>query len=107
MYRFPSTKVENITQAGGVVTTPVSQLSDYYYITVTPSAGATGTLSFEARSNSTTPWEVIFDGASPLAIDLSTTNVSFTLDGKFLSDLRITPTAVVGSASVLIQQASQ
>lgn len=107
MYRFPSTQVDNITQAGGIVTTPISQLSDYYYITVIPSTGATGSLSFEARSTPSTPWEVILDGTSPLSIDLSTTDVSFILDGRFLSDLRITPTSVVGSTSVLVQQASQ
>ena len=107
MYRFPSTQVDNITQAGGVITTPISQLSDYYYITVTPSASATGSLSFEARSNPSTPWETLLDGASPLSVDLSTNSLSFILDGRFLSDLRITPSAVVGSASVLVQQASQ
>lgn len=107
MYRFPSTQVDNITQAGGLVTTPISQLSDYYYITVIPSAGATGSLSFEARSTPLTPWEVILNDIAPLSVDLSTTDISFILDGRFLSDLRITPNAVVGSASVLVQQASQ
>jgi hypothetical protein len=107
MYRLPPDQVDNITQTGGVVTTAISQLADYYYITVTPSAGATGSLSFEARSTSSCPWEPIVEGAVPVVADLSTTNISFILDGRFLSDLRITPTDVTGSASVLIQQASQ
>ena len=107
MYRFPPTQVDNVTQVGGVVVTTISQLADYYYITIIPSAGATGSLSFEARSTSFSPWEPIVDGAAPVSVDLTTTDLSFILDGRFLSDLRITPTAVTGSASVLVQQASQ
>jgi hypothetical protein len=83
--------------------------SDHFTITITPSEGATGVIKFSAKTDIDSDVEVIMDVVTSLAkeIDLSSGTQSFIISGYFLTQINTIVTSLVGTYTLIIQQASK
>lgn len=83
--------------------------SDHFTITITPSEGATGVIKFSAKTDIDSDAEAIMDVTTSLAkeIDLSSGTQSFIISGYFLTQINTIVTSLVGTYTLIIQQASK
>lgn len=107
MDRQSNVEVTGLTQASGDTEISVNRLADLHQITIIPSAGATGTLQFDTKVAVNAPYENVKEGVGNMIVDLAENRKTFIIDGYFLTHLKVKPTAVVGSYTVLIQSARQ
>lgn len=106
--RYGLIKLEGLTQVMGDRDQLLNQYADHFMVSITPSSGATGSISFEAKPTVDTDFEDVIDPKTDTAhtIDVGTKQLSLILSGYLLHTLRIKPTSLVGTYSVTIQQAS-
>lgn len=83
--------------------------SDHFTITITPSEGTTGVIKFSAKTDIDSDAEAIMDIMTLLAkaIDLSDGTQSFIISGYFLTQINTIVTSLVGTYTLIIQQASK
>jgi hypothetical protein len=83
--------------------------SDHFTITVVPSEAATGSIKFSAKSDLESDIEAVMDVVTGLAkeIDLSGGTQSFIISGYFLTQINTIVTSLVGTYTLIIQQASK
>lgn len=106
MYKSPNIMSGVFTQATvsqDAVLFLKDTMSDYWQITVIPSAGATGTIGFKVKTHELANWEDAIEADSQVSIDVASNILSFTLEGYFLHSLQPIPTDLVGSYSILVQ----
>lgn len=83
--------------------------SDHFIITITPSEGATGVIKFSAKTDIDSDVEAIMDNVTLTAksIDLVSGTQSFLVSGYFLTQINTIVTSLVGTYTLIIQQASK
>lgn len=105
MIAYPQILTSDLTQVIGTTNISVDGLADSYQITIIPSSGATGTVTFQGRVDKIAPFETIYDstGTSALSIDIASSKLTFVITNLKLESINTIPTSVVGSYSVLVK----
>lgn len=104
--KYDDILTEAFSQADGQVEIALDRLANYFQVTVIPAQGATGSLEFQVRMRADADYEQILDAttSSIQTLELTGATKTFTLEGYWAESLRVSPQAITGSYTILIQQ---